>query len=60
VATITLNRPDKLIAFTAHMHEELRGALAQVRSDGSVRALLLTGAGRGFCAGQDLTLEVRR
>lgn len=54
VATITLNRPDKLNAFTAQMHGELRGALASVAADKSVRALLLTGAGRGFCAGQDL------
>jgi 2-(1,2-epoxy-1,2-dihydrophenyl)acetyl-CoA isomerase len=58
VATLTLNRPDKLNAFTGRMHEELRGALAQVRSDSSVRALVLTGAGRGFCAGQDLTEDV--
>jgi 2-(1,2-epoxy-1,2-dihydrophenyl)acetyl-CoA isomerase len=58
VATITLNRPDKLNAFTAAMHAELRDALARVRADASVRALLLTGAGRGFCAGQDLTESV--
>jgi 2-(1,2-epoxy-1,2-dihydrophenyl)acetyl-CoA isomerase len=58
VATLTLNRPDKLNAFTGRMHEELRGALAQVRSDSSMRALVLTGAGRGFCAGQDLTEDV--
>lgn len=55
VATVTLNRPDRLNSFTAAMHEELRGALAAVREDKSVRCLLLTGAGRGFCAGQDLS-----
>ncbi|SMH44659.1 2-(1,2-epoxy-1,2-dihydrophenyl)acetyl-CoA isomerase PaaG [Azospirillum agricola] len=55
VATITLNRPDRLNSFTAAMHDELRQALAEVREDRSVRCLLLTGAGRGFCAGQDLS-----
>ncbi|MCP1610581.1 2-(1,2-epoxy-1,2-dihydrophenyl)acetyl-CoA isomerase [Azospirillum lipoferum] len=55
VATITLNRPDRLNSFTAAMHEELREAVAEVRDDKSVRCLLLTGAGRGFCAGQDLS-----
>ncbi len=54
VATITLNRPDKLNAFTAKMHEELRAALAVVQKDDALRALVVTGAGRGFCAGQDL------
>ena len=58
VATVTLNRPDKLNCFTAAMHVELRDALARVRADASVRALLITGAGRGFCAGQDLTESV--
>ena len=55
IARVTLNRPDRLNSFTATMHEELRDALAKVRSDASARVLLLTGAGRGFCAGQDLT-----
>lgn len=54
IARITLNRPDKLNSFTVKMHEELRDALAQVRESDAVRVLLLTGAGRGFCAGQDL------
>lgn len=54
VATLTLNRPDKLNSFTQAMHLEVREALAQLRADKSVRVLLLTGAGRGFCAGQDL------
>ena len=54
VARVTLNRPDRLNSFTAAMHAELRAALERVRGDTSVRVLLLTGAGRGFCAGQDL------
>jgi len=54
VATLTLNRPDKLNSFTQAMHMEVREALAQLRADKSVRVLVLTGAGRGFCAGQDL------
>ena len=54
VARLTLNRPDRLNSFNDAMHAEVRDALAAVRSDASVRALLLTGAGRGFCAGQDL------
>ncbi len=53
VATITLNRPDKLNAFTDEMHAELGDALDHVARDGA-RVLVLTGAGRGFCAGQDL------
>ncbi len=55
IARVTLNRPDRLNSFTAQMHEELRDALAKVRADASARVLLLTGAGRGFCAGQDLS-----
>lgn len=55
VATLTLNRPDKLNSFTSAMHAEVRDALDRVRADRSVRCLLLTGAGRGFCAGQDLS-----
>jgi 2-(1,2-epoxy-1,2-dihydrophenyl)acetyl-CoA isomerase len=55
IARVTLNRPDRLNSFTATMHEELRDALAKVRADTSARVLLLTGAGRGFCAGQDLS-----
>ena len=54
IATLTLNRPDKLNSFTQAMHLEVREALQQVRADKSVRVLVLTGAGRGFCAGQDL------
>jgi 2-(1,2-epoxy-1,2-dihydrophenyl)acetyl-CoA isomerase len=53
VATITLNRPDKLNSFTRAMHRELAAALDEVVAS-KARALVLTGAGRGFCAGQDL------
>lgn len=53
-AAITLNRPEKLNAFTAKMHGELREALAKVEEDAGIRVVLLTGAGRAFCAGQDL------
>jgi 2-(1,2-epoxy-1,2-dihydrophenyl)acetyl-CoA isomerase len=53
VARLTLNRPDKLNSFTTRMHEEVRGALERVRTE-SARVLVLSGAGRGFCAGQDL------
>jgi 2-(1,2-epoxy-1,2-dihydrophenyl)acetyl-CoA isomerase len=53
--TLTLNRPDRLNAFTEEMHKELGAALAEIATDGTTRALLLTGAGRGFCAGQDLS-----
>ena len=51
---ITLNRPARLNAFTEPMHQALREALAAAEADRDCRALLLTGAGRGFCAGQDL------
>ncbi len=54
VATLTLNRPDKLNAFTVGLHRALAAALDAIEGDAAVRAVLLTGAGRGFCAGQDL------
>jgi 2-(1,2-epoxy-1,2-dihydrophenyl)acetyl-CoA isomerase len=54
VARLTFNRPDRLNAFTLKMHEEVRGALEEVAAAPDARVLLITGAGRGFCAGQDL------
>ena len=55
VVSLTLNRPDKLNAFNPEMHKLLREALEEARDDAAVRAVLLTGSGRGFCAGQDLS-----
>src|SRR5260221_1836473 len=55
VLVITLNRPEKLNAFNPEMHQLLREALARAADETSVRAVLLTGAGRAFCAGQDLS-----
>ena len=54
IARLTLSRPDKLNSFTGEMHAELRDALDSIQADGSVRVLVLSGAGRAFCAGQDL------
>jgi len=54
VMTVTLNRPDKLNAFVAEMHGLLREAMTRAETDASIRAVLLTGAGRAFSAGQDL------
>lgn len=54
VATITLCRPEVLNSFNRAMAKEVQGALARIASDHAVRAVLLTGDGRGFCAGQDL------
>jgi enoyl-CoA hydratase/carnithine racemase len=56
VATITLNRPDKLNAWTALMEQEVRGAMGEAEHDENVRVIVLTGAGRGFCAGADMSL----
>ena len=54
VTRLTLNRPDRLNSFTLEMHESLREAFKVIESDDACRAVVLTGAGRGFCAGQDL------
>lgn len=54
VLSLTLNRPDKLNAFNEEMHLALRAGFERAHADETVRAVLLTGAGRGFCAGQDL------
>src|SRR5262245_14667909 len=55
VLSVTLNRPDKLNAFNPEMHQQLKAALERARDESEVRAVLLTGAGKGFCAGQDLS-----
>ena len=54
VRTLTLNRPKALNSFTGPMHEALRTALDAAAAEAEVRCVVLTGAGRGFCAGQDL------
>ena len=54
VATITMNRPDRLNAFTARMLAEIRHALAEAEKDSRVVGIVLTGAGRGFCSGMDM------
>lgn len=54
VMTITFNRPDRLNSFNDLMHQQLAACLTQAERDENVRCLLITGAGRGFCAGQDL------
>ncbi|MCC6145381.1 MAG: enoyl-CoA hydratase [Candidatus Hydrogenedentes bacterium] len=56
VATITLNRPDKLNAWTLTMEKEYRHAMATAEADEQVRVIIVTGAGKGFCAGADMSL----
>ena len=56
IATITLNRPDRLNAYTDRMATSIKRAFADAAQDPSVRVILLTGAGRGFCAGADMNL----
>jgi 2-(1,2-epoxy-1,2-dihydrophenyl)acetyl-CoA isomerase len=59
VATLTLNRPERMNAFIKPMHQALRDELDRIETDPAVKVLVLTGAGRGFCAGQDLAERVR-
>ena len=54
VALVTLNRPASLNSFTRQMHRELWAALDRIEADKAIRAVVITGAGRGFCAGADL------
>src|ERR1700740_1398950 len=55
ILTITLNRPDKLNAFTGKMREKMIEAFDRADGDDNIRAIIVTGAGRGFCAGADLS-----
>ena len=55
IATITLNRPDALNAYIYEMHDALLAALDEVDNNDDARAVIITGAGRGFCAGMDLS-----
>src|ERR1700752_2438625 len=55
IATVTLNRPERLNAFTGHMMAEMIAAFDLSDDDDDVRAVIVTGAGRGFCAGADLS-----
>ena len=52
---LTLNRPDKLNAWTAEMDAEVRAAIESAAADDAVRAIVITGAGRSFCAGADMS-----
>ena len=56
IATVTLNRPEKLNAWTRQMNREVQQAMVQAANDDSVYAIILTGAGRGFCAGADMDM----
>src|SRR4051794_35128134 len=56
IATVTLNRPEKLNAWTGQMGKEVRAAMAAADGDSTVRVIVFTGAGKGFCAGADMSL----
>ena len=56
VAIITLNRPDRLNAWTGQMEKDIRAAMDAAAADSNVRAIVVTGAGRGFCAGADMNI----
>jgi enoyl-CoA hydratase/carnithine racemase len=60
VAVLTLNRPDKMNALSVEMREALPRALEEIQADDSVRAIILTGAGRGFCSGADVAVQAAR
>ena len=60
VAVLTLNRPDKMNAISADMRVAIPQALQEIQEDDSVRALILTGAGRGFCSGADVAVQAAR
>jgi enoyl-CoA hydratase/carnithine racemase len=55
IATITLNRPDRMNAFTTEMRDDLIDAFNKTDADDAVRAVIITGAGKAFCAGADLS-----
>ena len=57
VATVTLNRPEKLNAYSETMVHEILAALAGARDDDEIRAVIITGAGRGFCSGGDISRD---
>jgi 2-(1,2-epoxy-1,2-dihydrophenyl)acetyl-CoA isomerase len=57
IATVTLNRPEKLNAYSEHMVHEILAALADARDDDEIRAVIITGAGRGFCSGGDISRD---
>ena len=59
ILTITLNRPEKLNAFTRVMLDELLHALDRADNDDDIRAIIFTGAGKGFCAGADLSMGAK-
>jgi enoyl-CoA hydratase/carnithine racemase len=60
IATITLNRPDRLNAYTGTMADSLKCAMADAATDPQVRVIVITGAGRGFCAGADMSILARQ